>query len=210
MKKLVVAATLDELTPLLEHFKLPGDRFIKSSAFDVLITGVGMTATAFALGQHLTANYSLVLNLGIAGSFDRSIPLGSVVQAVSDVFAELGAEDKEQFLSIEQLGFGTSTYLPNGGLAHPALEQLLKVKAITVNKVHGNKLSIASVVNRLDPEIESMEGAAVFYCCEQTGLPALQVRSISNYVEERNRKDWKIGLAIKNLNQWAIDFLTNA
>jgi futalosine hydrolase len=209
MKKLVVAATLDELTPLLEHFKLSGDRFIETAAFDVLITGVGMTATAFALGQHLPGSYSLVLNLGIAGSFNRNTPLGSVVQVISDVFAELGAENKEQFLSIEQLGFGTSTYLSTGDLEHQALEQLLKVKAITVNKVHGNKLSIAAVVNRLDPEIESMEGAAVFYCCSQTGLPALQVRSISNYVEERNKGDWKIGLAIKNLNQWAIDFLTN-
>jgi futalosine hydrolase len=79
-----------------------------------------------------------------------------------------------------------------------------------VNKVHGNSLSIENLIKRLDPEIESMEGAAVFYCCEKMSIPAIQVRAISNYVEPRNKDNWKIGLAVKNLNAWAIDFLTNS
>jgi futalosine hydrolase len=54
-----------------------------------------------------------------------------------------------------------------------------------------------------------MEGAAVLYSCEQTGIPCLQVRSISNYVEPRSKESWKIDLAVKNLNDWAIRFLTN-
>ncbi len=87
--------------------------------------------------------------------------------------------------------------------------RLPQVSGITVNKVHGNKLSIKAIEQRLHPVTESMEGAAVFYCCEQAGIPCIQVRSISNYVEERNRGTWKIGLAIHNLNNWAIEFLTN-
>jgi len=55
-----------------------------------------------------------------------------------------------------------------------------------------------------------MEGAAVLYCCEQLGIPCLQIRSVSNYVEPRNRNNWEIALAISNLNKWAIEFLTNA
>ncbi len=208
MKTLVVAATLDELSGLYDHFGLPRTSFVETLSFDVLITGVGMTATAFALGRRLSDAYGLVLNLGIAGAFDRSIPLGEVVHITADTFAELGAEDKDEFLTIEALGFGKSSYrpLPQNQYQEPAA--LKKVESITVNKVHGNKNSIITLLNRLTPATESMEGAAVFYACTELKIPSMQIRSISNYVEERNRDNWKIGLAIKNLNQWAINFLT--
>jgi len=58
-----------------------------------------------------------------------------------------------------------------------------------------------------DPVTESMEGAAFFYACKQAGVPCLQIRAVSNYVEKRNRDAWQIGLAIKNLNSFAAEFL---
>jgi futalosine hydrolase len=30
---------------------------------------------------------------------------------------------------------------------------------------------------------------------------------VSNYVEKRNRENWKIGLAVKNLNDFAIELI---
>ncbi|WP_285060455.1 futalosine hydrolase [Pedobacter ginsengisoli] len=209
MKILIVAATRPEIAPLYEHYNLPQKDFLQTTEFDVLITGVGMTATAFALGQRLSSKYNLVLNLGIAGSFDRTLPLGTVLNISSDELAELGAEDKNGFIGIEALGFGKSRFSAHHHLLNDQLTALKKVSGITVNCVHGNESSIADVVKRLNPVTESMEGAAVFYCCEQTGTPCLQVRSISNYVEPRNKEGWKIGLAVKNLNDWAIRFLTN-
>lgn len=210
MKILLVAATNAEISLLTEHFRLSGEAFIKTEKFDVLITGVGMTATAFALGKHLSNRYNLVINLGIAGSFDRNIPLGTVLNVVADEFSELGAEDHGQFLPIETLGFGKSSYHAYNNLLHPSLSTLKKVKGITVNTVHGSEDSIEAVKNRLHPITESMEGAAVLYSCEEAGIPCLQIRSISNYVEPRNRESWEIGLAIKNLNEWTIGFLTNS
>jgi len=209
MKTLIVAATRAELSGLCSHFELPEGNFIETPAFDLLITGVGMTATAYALGKHLSASYSLVLNLGIAGCYEWKYPLGSILNITSDTFAELGAEDKDEFLPIDSLGFGKSRYEAQHAVSMPMLATLPCVSGITVNKVHGNKLSIKAIEKRLQPTTESMEGAAVFYACEHSDLPCLQIRSISNYVEERNRESWKIGLAIKNLNDWAIDFLTN-
>ena len=65
-----------------------------------------MTATAFALGRELATNqYDLAINLGIAGSFDRNIALGEVVEVTDDRFSELGAEDDEAFLTIDEAGF---------------------------------------------------------------------------------------------------------
>lgn len=203
MKVLIVAATQAELALTYQYFNLVAQDFVEQPKFDILVTGVGMTATAFALGRYLNNNnYNLVLNVGIAGSFDRRIELGTLVSIEQDTFAELGAEDQEQFIDLQTLGFGQSTF-------HATYEipQLLKVKGITVNKVHGHAPSIATVSKRLAPQSESMEGAAVFYACNKLQLPCAQVRSISNFVEPRAKENWKIGLAIKNLNDWLIDFI---
>jgi len=209
MKILLVAATINEIAGVYTHFDLPQAAFVHTPAFDILITGVGMTATAYALGKHLSAGYNLVLNLGIAGCFDPTVPLGTVLNIIADEFSELGAEDKEAFLSIDQLGLGKSKFETNPATDYKALSRLPWANGITVNTVHGNTRHIKKIKERLHPVTESMEGAAVFYACEQAFIPCIQVRSISNYVEERNKAAWNIGLALKNLNEWAIEFLTN-
>ena len=75
-----------------------------------------------------------------------------------------------------------------------------KVKSITVNTVHGNENSIQEIVKRLNPDVESMEGAAVFQACKEFVIPCMQIRAISNKVEKRNKSNWDMPLAIKNLN----------
>ena len=77
---------------------------------------------------------------------------------------------------------------------------LLKVKSSTVNTVSGNTTTIKKIKNRLSPDIETMEGAAVFRVCNDFNIPCMQIRSVSNFVGERNKKNWDIDLAIKNLN----------
>lgn len=198
MKTLLVAATRPEIQPLLDHFG-------EEKPFDVLITGVGMVATAFALGERFAQQkYDLAVNLGIAGSFDRNIALGEVAEVVEDILAELGAEDGDNFLPIETMGFGESTfYSTNPMLLLPTK----KLRAITVNTVHGEETSIQKTTARLQPQLESMEGAAFFYACKRSIVPSVQIRAVSNYVEKRNRENWKIGLAVKNLNDFAIELL---
>ena len=83
-----------------------------------------------------------------------------------------------------------------------------KANAITVNTVHGNEDSIANIVARLNPQLESMEGAAFFYACHKLHVPCIQIRAVSNYVEKRNRDNWDIPLAIKNLNNFALELIS--
>lgn len=210
MKILLVAATASEIEPLLLHFNiLENAGTVNENRVDVLITGVGMTATAFAMGKCLALNrYDLAINAGIAGAFDRSLKTAEVVAVTLDCFAELGSEDGEDFLTIDQLGFGKSNVKPDHLFEHPNVEALKKTRGITVNKVHGNDESIYTTVTRLNPQIESMEGAAFFYACNQYNLPCLQIRAISNYIERRNRDAWKIPLAIQNLNAVLIELLS--
>ncbi|TWR30576.1 futalosine hydrolase [Mucilaginibacter pallidiroseus] len=177
--------------------------------YSLLVTGVGMVATAYALGRELAINkYDLAINLGIAGSFDRSIALGDVVEITQDTLAELGAEDEETFIPINQMGFGEGEFVATAKLSDFYKDiELKQASAITVNTVHGNEASIQKLQQRLAVQIESMEGAAFFYVCREAGVPCLQIRAVSNYVEKRNRDAWQIGSAIKNLNTFAMELL---
>ena len=218
MRVLIVAATQPEVDPLMQALGMQksdeGDniyvtRHISVANCTVLITGAGMVPTAFALAKHLPHNvYNLVINLGIAGSFDCNIQLGDLTEITEDTFAELGAEDDKQFISIEKLGFGASIFKPTSSLEHFTKKtKLTQAKAITVNKVHGNDDSIAAIIARLNPQLESMEGAAFFYACHKLQVPCIQIRAVSNYVEKLNRDNWDIPLAIKNLNNFALDLI---
>jgi len=207
MRVLVVAATSFEVESLKSKVESK-DSGLKTLDLELLTTGVGMVATAFALGRHLAIHqYDLALNLGIAGSFDRNIALGEVVEVVEDNLSELGADDGEEFLTIESMGFGESKFKSTAALSDYGSFDLKKCTAITVNTVHGHENSIKKLTGRIQPQLESMEGAAFFYACKQAGVPCLQIRAVSNYVEKRNRDAWQIGLAIKNLNSFAGELL---
>jgi len=59
---------------------------------------------------------------------------------------------------------------------------------------------IQQLKKRTTGQIESLEGAACFYVCMMLKTNVIQLRAISNMVEPRNRSNWKIELAITNLN----------
>ncbi len=73
--------------------------------------------------------------------------------------------------------------------------------------MHGLIASIVETEILFSPDVESMEGAAFAYVCDQIKLDYIQLRSISNRVEERNKNNWNIPLAIKNLNQTLIEII---
>jgi futalosine hydrolase len=205
MRILAVAATKLEI-PILDS----GRR--ASHHVDVLVTGVGMVATAARVAQALArTSYDAALNFGVCGSFSRTYALGDVVHVTSDALSELGVEDGDCFLTMHELGLAPEASIDN---AAPAFADLLAdlpvVRAITVNTVHGNEASIAAVVQRLSPDVESMEGAAFAYACALSAVPYAQVRAISNLVERRNRDAWRMDLAVRNLNRAALRILDHA
>ncbi|QEC51526.1 futalosine hydrolase [Anseongella ginsenosidimutans] len=223
MNILIVSATKAEIAPFLNEGALDSGAFVpgipeevflkgtapaQGTAVYVLVTGVGTPATIYHLTKALQKyTYDLVINAGIAGSFDRALPLGAVVQVVSDSFADLGAEsgaeDGEDFLDIFRLGMTGAETPPfkNGKLVndfrHPGWQE---AEGLTVNTVHGKESSIEAIRSRLPAITESMEGAGFFYVCMSEGIKCLQLRAISNYVEKRNRENWNIPLAVKELS----------
>ena len=124
--------------------------------------------------------------------------------------AELGAEDGDASLTIDELGLTADEECINPALpANTVLSGLPAVRGITVNTVHGRSGSIAEAVRRFAPEIESMEGAAFMYACTIGGVSFAQVRAVSNMVERRDRGAWKLSEAIDKLGQTALAILEN-
>jgi futalosine hydrolase len=132
---------------------------------------------------------------------------GSVIHITTDRLADLGAEDGDAFLSVYDLHLLGEDEFPftRGRLVNSvppgnaALEQLPVGDAITVSTAHGHPATIARAVERYNPHVESMEGAAFMYACLVHGMPFAQVRAVSNIVERRNRAAWKMGDAIDAL-----------
>ena len=223
MKLLIVTATPMEVAPLVTVLDRLGDedtRLVRCAArehdVDVLTTGAGMVATATWTARTLAVGaYDAAINLGICGSFDPAFPAGSVVHVSTDCLAELGAEDGDQFLTVQELGLLADDEFPfTGGHlvnqsapAFDTLRRLTEVRGLTVNTVHGHERSIAGVVARFHPQVESMEGAAFLCCCLTTGVPCAQIRAVSNRVERRNRSAWNLPLAVKALNDTAIEIV---
>lgn len=218
MKILLVAATPFEIQPLTNHLgaffnsqnKCIGSRY-KNLDVDLLVSGIGMAATAYYTGKQLNSDYNLAINAGICGSFNNNLPIGTVVNVIEDCFSELGAEDGDNFLSLKELNLEGSTKIFNTKIkySNSIMELLPKVNGITVNTVHGNESSIEKTVRKFHPIVESMEGAAFMLACEAENIPYIQLRAVSNYVERRNKENWNIPLAIKVLNEKIIEILNS-
>lgn len=161
-----------------------------------------MTNTALKLGRYFGEGNKpdLAINIGLAGSFFKDVRIGQVVNVTSDLFSELGAEDGDKFLSMDELGFGKANVTPLIPYKNPIVEKLAIVHGITVNTVHGEEKSIEKVFERHQPFVETMEGAAFFTACNEFHIPCIQIRAISNYVERRDKTKWDIPSAIKNLH----------
>ena len=220
MHLLIVAATPFEIQPIQDylaaHFEQVAEYHFQKNEVEIqiLITGVGMVSTAFSLGHVLAKNkFHLVINAGIAGAFNRSLQIGDVVQVVSEQFGDLGVEEKDgSFTDLFDMGLLGNEQPPfkNGLLLNIGSENfsfLPTSKGLTVNKVHGSEASIKAVLEKYDVDVESMEGAAFFYACLLAEVPFLQIRSISNYVEPRNREGWDLPKAITNLNEVLVEIV---
>jgi len=212
MNILIASATLTEIEPLLDKVEIQqnyNNAILEARHSNMTITffisGVGMSAMSYCMGKALNDSYDLAFNIGIAGSFSKKHELGQVLNVTHDIFSELGAEDGDKFLTLKNLNLpGTSDINNNSVIKNFVIEQLPKVNGITVNTAHGNEQSIKKTIQRLNPDVESMEGAAFMYACKRESLPFVQIRSISNYVDRRNKENWNIPLALENLSSTMI------
>jgi len=172
-----------------------------SKEHQVLITGVGTASTIYHLMKELQRNKPhLFLQAGIAGSFDESISPGQSVVVNSDRFADLGVQENDQWNDVFDMKLAEGDgWLINQHHQLLSAANLPIVKSISINEITTSTARIKQLIEKYNPAIESMEGAAFHYVCLQEGIPFLQLRTISNYVGERDKSKWQMKLALENL-----------
>lgn len=208
MQKLLISATTFEVQPFLTEndFKqIEKNQFQKGDS-TVLITGIGLMETAFQLTSFLTEKkVDFVLQAGVAGAYNNGLELGQLVEVTSEQYGDMGAEDHKNFLSTSQIPLPMPSIFKEDKIQnqqhYPSLQA---VSAISVNTTAGNTRTIANRELLFNAEIETMEGLALFRIAKALNIPFSQVRTISNYVEPRNKANWKMQLAIKQLNEFLV------
>ncbi|MDT0410966.1 MULTISPECIES: futalosine hydrolase [Streptomyces] len=213
----LLAGPLPVAPPLPERgAEAPG----AAQAVHLLATGAGPaaaaagTAAALAVAALDERPYDLVLSAGIGGGFAPLAPLGTLVVAEAMVAADLGAQTAEGFVPVTDLGFGRAVHLPPAALLRdvtralspddaadaegaPELPPVVVGEALTVSTVTGTA-ERAAELRELRPRAasEGMEGFAVAEAAYGYGIPALELRAVSNPVGPRDREAWRIPEAL--------------
>lgn len=172
-----------------------------------LITGVGPVETAVRLTAFLaqtTSPLSGVVNIGVAGAYildgrDNARVL-DICLAERELLADFGlcSEIEVQPLRGERLAI-EDTFDLDPALLHRA-ESLLAAASIPYRRGVFATVSCASatrtrgdmLARRHQALCENMEGAAAARACRHFGLPMLELRCISNLVEDRNLQNWHL------------------
>jgi futalosine hydrolase len=197
MKLLILTATTFEIQSTIDT----------TPAAAILVGGVGIPSTIYKLTQQLNkTQYDVVVQAGIAGAFTDIYALGEAVLVKQDTFGDLGVEEKGELSTTFDMGLADKDEAPfrNGWLINDngilETSHLKTVSAVTVNKITESAAQNELLYKKYNAAIESMEGAALHYVCLQQQVPFIQLRSISNYIGERDKTKWKMKDAIANLN----------
>ena len=211
MNCLVIAATPIEIAPFLTYLKK--EKKIKYE-IDVLITGIGLTAATYALLNQINIKKpAFIIQAGVGGCFDIDIKLGSVVAIKKETIADQSVVELKTLKTLFDLKLLPQNKNPfsNGWLVNSndilRKIKLRKVTGISVNEITTDKKKVKLYRDRFKPVIESMEGAALHYVSLMEKIPFLQIRSVSNYIAERNKQKWNMKEAVENLNKELISIL---
>lgn len=204
MKILVCAATALEITPFLDKYNQSADK----EDIDVLITGIGLTATTYNLTKYFSLKKSsLVIQAGVGGCFDKNVSLGSVLAIKQETIADESVIELKSLKTLFDLQLVPQNRFPyeKGWLVNPNKDLLKKtklkiVKGVSVNEITTSKQKIEFYKKAFNPVVESMEGAALHYVCLMEKISFVEIRSVSNYIGERNKKKWNMKESIVNLN----------
>jgi futalosine hydrolase len=198
---LALAATQIEMEPFLQQW--PGEK----PPCLTLVTGVGLTETALRLTRFLSTTQkrvNAIINFGVGGAYlqantNRQPQLLDICLAEQEVLGDLGIclRDGVEYLPSSLTGevvFQLDSALHRHGREifeglgiSPFSGNFITVNAITATRQRG-----AMLQQRWQGLCENMEGAAVARVCREFSIACLELRSVSNYVEERNPENWQL------------------
>lgn len=181
-------------------------------------TGVGKASAAASCTEILLRQRpSAAILFGCGGAYpDSGLRIGDLALASEEFFGDEGCQTPDGFLDLEQLQLPSfqsrGRALFNRMPLDPSLCEyagktlqdlgrhpghiLERGRFITVSTCSGTAASGAEIAVRTGGICENMEGAAVALACCRQEVPLVEIRGISNLVEDRQRGNWNLPAAI--------------
>jgi futalosine hydrolase len=145
-----------------------------------LACGIGPVEASASTARELALREpSAVVHVGIAGG--RGITPGGLVIGSESVYCDLAAE------------------IPVVDRVHPDPALLETVRAVLPDALVlpiGTSGAVGGA-GAQQLRVEAMEGFGVLRACAQAGIPAIEIRAISNEISEGDRSRWRIGRALE-------------
>lgn len=149
---------------------------------DGLACGVGPVEAAATTARALALRpYGAVLHVGVAGG--RGLPLGSLVVGAESVYRDLAAAIR----FVDRVS-------ADARLVAAACEVLPDAPVLAI----GTSAAVGGAGH--DVPVEAMEGFGVLRAAQLAGVPAVEVRAISNEIGEPDRSRWQLAAAIAALS----------
>lgn len=201
---LVAVATRQEIEPLQQSY-------INQRGIRLVITGVGPVAAAANLGSYLAVNGGNihgVLNIGVAGAYLKSgLELLDICLARQEVVGDFGI-----CMQNEIQDFESDVMQPNKPIAlqNELSERIAKIlqansisykitNCVTVSSCSGTQKRGDFLQQKYSAGCENMEGAGIAMVCNNFNVPCVELRCISNKVEDRNLDTWLLAEAIAKI-----------
>ena len=236
MKKIIIIAAVPQETNLLEkalgnsgRVKTGGYEYVEGTVGNLRVVvsaaGVGkVNAAAAAAAMIDRYQPQLVINTGCAGAYIGSgLSVGNLVVASEEVLADEGVAGIDGWKdlrsmnipSVEQGGLNCYNMLPLSRHASERAMQLAEYCGVplkrcrfaTVSTCSGTRERGIELSHRWKAQVESMEGAAVTQVCLRCGVDCLEIRGISNMVEDRDLKMWDIPRAVEAAQRFVLKYL---
>jgi len=187
-------------------------------------TGIGAVNTAQALTAALESGRpDIVLQVGVGGAYPGSqLDVGDLAVATEENDGELGILAPDGWLPADCIGIPIlsrnrnhyNTFPLDAALARRAATLILNMRPdaapavrsgpfVTVQQCSGLAARGKELAARFNAICENMEGAAAAHVCTLYDVPFIELRGISNLVEDRNTAAWKLPLASANAQEAA-------
>lgn len=197
---------------------------LNKNRLSLIIPGIGKTNAAIG-ATYLVEKFSpdLIILFGIAGAYPSSgLSVGDVAIAEKEFYGDEGVIIKDgfrglDFINIPFLKKGKKKFF-NEFTLNKGIIDMIKRKAkvplksgnfVTLSTITGTTERAIELRDKYNAICENMEGAAVAHVCEVFGKDVLEIRGISNIVEDRDRSRWDLKAGIKTCNNVLLDILND-
>jgi futalosine hydrolase len=185
------------------------------------ISGMGKTNAAHK-ATVLLERFSprVVILFGVGGAYPSSgLRIGDVAIAEKEVYGDEGVLTPDgfrgtDFIGIPLLKIGRKRYFNEFPLSPPRLPLMsrknFEIRSgtfVTVSSCTGTMNRAKELERMFGAVCENMEGAAVAHVCSMYGVPLIEMRGISNVVEDRDKSKWNLILASEHCQKVVMELL---